>query len=276
MKRLTVGLSAVALLSAPTTPLAAAASLTREQLTQQCRPQMEAIIPGSISNLEAEVAEWQQVLKETPEVKDRGEPIIREDQQKIASLRADGIQGAAMRDMIDSYRQAGSKNSKAELRQALGEARKGSGPDAALAACILDAVLANLEGQPRKSMQPTNPIAVPPLRPTVVQEAHNPANDASQCLEPIAKHDFDRRGVRSIMGAVFRNACAYPVETQWCIGEDACSRGYGNVATLIAKHDSGFSFDPKADTITTVHWAACRHGFGYRPDLKGTLHYVCK
>lgn len=118
--------------------------------------------------------------------------------------------------------------------------------------------------------------AVPPLRPTKVLEAHNPANEASKCLEPIAKRDFKRRGVRSIMGAAFRNACAYPVEAQWCIGEGACSRGYGNLATVPAKRDFGFSFDGKADTITTVHWAACRKGFGYRPDFKGTLHHVCK
>lgn len=120
---------------------------------------------------------------------------------------------------------------------------------------------------------PARPTA---LRPTNVLEAHNPANDASKCLEPIASRDFKRRRVISAMGAVFRNVCSYPVETQWCIGERDCARGYSNLATMPAKGDRSFSFDGKANTITTVHWAACRKGFGYRPDFKGTLHYVCK
>lgn len=120
------------------------------------------------------------------------------------------------------------------------------------------------------------PVRPTALRPTKALEAHNPANDATKCLEPIAFRDFKRRHVSGIMGASFRNSCPFPVEAQWCIGEGACSRGYGNIATMPAKGDRGFSFDVKANTIATVHWAACRKGFGYRPDFRGTLQYVCK
>lgn len=125
---------------------------------------------------------------------------------------------------------------------------------------------------------------VPPLRPTAALEAHNPANEASQCLDLIIKRDFEARGVSTIMGAVFRNSCPYPIETRWCIG-GRCATGYDNLATVpnddIAterkESDFGISYDqPAPGTTTETRWAGCRNGFAYRPDFAGTLHYACK
>ena len=159
MKHLPVFLASV-LLAISYSPSAQAAPITYQRLTELCRPQMEAIIPGSISYLEAQVAEWQQALRESPVDKDRGELIIREDEQKIASLRVDGIEGAAMRDMINPTLQA--RSNKTELRKALAEARSASGPDAALAVCIVSAVLANLEGTSHPQNAGAKSAAVPP------------------------------------------------------------------------------------------------------------------
>lgn len=118
--------------------------------------------------------------------------------------------------------------------------------------------------------------AVPPLRPTAALETHNPANEASQCLELITKRDYKARGVSSNMGAVFRNSCAYPIETRWCIGADRCARGYDNLATMPASNDRGISYDAPAGTKIETRWAGCRLGFAYRADFAGTLHYACK
>lgn len=117
--------------------------------------------------------------------------------------------------------------------------------------------------------------AVPPLRPTVTFEDHNAANEASRCLELITKSDFERRGVSSTMGAVFRNRCAYPVETRWCIGA-SCARGYDNLATMPASKDRGISYDAPVGVKTETRWAGCRLGFVHRPDFAGTLDYACK
>ena len=118
---------------------------------------------------------------------------------------------------------------------------------------------------------------VPPLRPTVVSEAHNPANEASNCLEPIDASNYKARGVSSTMGAVFRNRCAYPVEAHWCIGADRCAKGYDNLATMPASADRAISYDPPSDgSKAMIRWGACRLGFAARPDLAGTLKYSCK
>ncbi len=261
-------------------PPVAAADLTTERLIERCRPQMEATIPGSITFLEAQVAEWQLALKETPEDKDRGEQIIREDQQKIASLRADGIQGAAMRDMIDPFRQAGSKNSKAELRKALSEARHAPGPDASLAACILDAVLANLEGTSQSAsaaaVAARSKTAIPPLRPTAVLEAHNPAGEATDCVRVIYKSDFKAEHVSSIMKAAFRNTCSRPVEVIWCTQTGDCKPGYTNLGTLLARKDRGFSYEPSVRG-SKVAYAACYNGFvPHQGELSKKLNHACK
>ena len=62
MKHLPVLLASV-ILAISYSPSAQAAPITYQRITELCRPQMEAIIPGSISYLEAQVAEWQQALE---------------------------------------------------------------------------------------------------------------------------------------------------------------------------------------------------------------------
>lgn len=128
----------------------------------------------------------------------------------------------------------------------------------------------------RPSPQGTG-TAAPPLRPTKVLEAHNPAHEASQCLELITKKDFKRRGIKSVMGAVFLNRCSYPIETRWCIGTDRCARlGYDNLATMPASNYRSISYDAPVGVKTETRWAGCRLGFAHRPDFAGTLNYACK
>jgi hypothetical protein len=118
--------------------------------------------------------------------------------------------------------------------------------------------------------------AAPQLRPTAKLEAHNPANEASGCLEPIDSTRYKAKGVSSTMGAVFRNICAYPVEARWCLG-DRCAHGYDNLATIPASGDRGISYDPPADgSRMRIRWVGCRMGFVHRADFEGTLQYACK
>lgn len=115
-----------------------------------------------------------------------------------------------------------------------------------------------------------------PLRSTATLEAHNPANEASDCLEPIDSSAYDARGVKSVTNAVFRNTCAYPVEARWCVGATGCAKGYDNAGTMPANADKSISYVPPSDGTKTIHWAACRNGFAYRADFAGTLQYACK
>lgn len=132
-------------------------------------------------------------------------------------------------------------------------------------------------GSNQSASGPGGGTTVPPLRPTATLEDHNPANEASHCLDLIVNRDFEARGVSSVMGAVFRNSCPFPVETRWCIGANRCATGYDNFATMPASNDRGISYDePAPGTTTETRWAGCRLGFVYRPDFAGTLDYACK
>lgn len=132
-------------------------------------------------------------------------------------------------------------------------------------------------GNNQSTSGPGGGTTVPPLRPTATLEDHNPANEASHCLDLIINRDFEARGVSSVMGAVFRNSCPFPVETRWCIGANRCATGYDNLATMPASNDRGISYDePAPGTTIETRWAGCRLGFVYRPDFAGTLHYACK
>ena len=324
MKQLFVIIAAVLSAGAGFSP--AAASLTREQLIETCRPQLQTFIQEILnepvrvevateddSDLVASDPEYAAMMKE--------EAAAREQNARDkANLRVNGLNDPFIFEMVDAmiaWAAAEKKPLSRKFRSEMADMKRemagvtdarglGSEMGAAVAGtCMVEAVVADIDGK----QLPTNTVGVSTtsqsasvaavearnkeaadaagaaeaagvpltqLRPTATLVAHNPANEASNCLEPIAKADFDSRGVSGIMGAVFRNSCAYPVETQWCIGDEACARGYGNLATMPANGDRGFSFDTKADTITTVRWAACRLGFGYRPDLEGTIQYVCK
>lgn len=232
-------------------PPVAAAGLTNAQLAEHCQPQLQTFASAMI----AEGSNPNEMKAGVDELTDTIRKSVYTSNKSVVQTQLTEIQ-----------------NGVASAKRPL----NGDNAAGLVVVCMMKALLA--EGQslskPGAAAPPT-PTS-PPLRLTKVLEANNPANEASQCLEPIANRDFKRRGVISNSGAVFRNKCAFPVETQWCIGGAACAQGYDNLATMPAKGDRGFSFDTKADTITTIHWAACRLGFGYRPDLKGTLQYVCK
>lgn len=287
MKGLIIG--AVFLAGLVTAP-PAAASLTREQLTQQCQPQLQTFI--------------QEVLNEplsedtTPEDSAEADRQMAEREQAArekASLRANGLNDPFVHQLVDGMRTEMPRASKAAIRKQLNDLKagmhgitngRGRGSETAMgfvALCLGEAVFADMEGRTSSKSQSAsaaavaaqNKAAIPPLRPTAVLEAHNPANEASQCLTLITKADFKRQRVSTTMGAVFRNSCAYPVEALWCIGA-RCSTGYDNVATMPAKGDRGISYETPAGVKTDTRWAGCRLGFAHRSDFAGTLHYACK
>ena len=329
MNRLFVIIAAVLSAGAGFSP--AAASLTREQLIETCRPQLQTFIqeilnePARVEvateeeNLDGVALDPEYVAMKKEEAATR-EQNARDNERDKANLRANGLDDPFILEMVDgiiTWAAAEKKPLSRKFRSEMADMKRemagitdarglGSEMGAAVAGtCMVEAVVADIDGKPLPtnasgvsttsqsasiaSVEARNKdaadaadaaevagVPLTELRPTATLVAHNPANEASNCLEPIARSDFESRGVSSIMGAVFRNSCAYPVETQWCIGDEACARGYGNLATMPANGDRGFSFDTKADTITTIRWAACRLGFGYRPDLEGTIQYVCK
>lgn len=106
--------------------------------------------------------------------------------------------------------------------------------------------------------------------------AHNPANDAHSCIVAIDKSGFAANGVRSVMGAVFRNKCAYPVDLVWCVspGTD-CNPGYSNLGTVAANSDRSISYD--SSRPGRINWAACRLGFTRNQgELSRRLQHACK
>lgn len=122
--------------------------------------------------------------------------------------------------------------------------------------------------------------AIPPLRQAVMLEAHNPANEATACVRGIRKPDFEEYGVKSVMGAVFRNQCPHPVDITWCTdGRGGCAKGYNNLMTLQASSDRGFSYDLPAPGVAfqKVKFGACRKGFvGHQGELSKKMTHSCK
>jgi hypothetical protein len=118
--------------------------------------------------------------------------------------------------------------------------------------------------------------AVPPLRPTLVQEAHNPAGEASDCVRVIYEEDFEVEHVSTTQKAVFRNRCSRPIEVSWCTLTDDCRPGYTNLATVPAKKDRGFSYEPSV-AGSKVAYAACYNGFvQHQSELSKKLLHACK
>lgn len=257
-------------------PPVAAAGLTNAQVTEQCRPQLERLVQYQIADQQEAMANSKRDAAQSPELREGLVEQIRVYNRDLAELRSKGIGQAENQAMINEIVHKLPGIGKAKIRQAIAEAKTYHDPTSIATACMMEAMLASIEGKPQRGA--ASGTAVPPLRATAVLEAHNPAADASQCLELITKRDFDAKGVRSNMGAVFRNKCNYPVETRWCIGEGRCSKlGYDNLATMPASGDRGISYDEGPKGVKTLtHWAACRTGFAHRPDFAGSLHYACK
>ena len=117
---------------------------------------------------------------------------------------------------------------------------------------------------------------VPPLRPTGTQEDHNPAGEAADCIRVIYTEDFEVEHVSSTQKAAFRNRCSKPVEVVWCTLTSDCRPGYSNLATVPARKDRGFSYEPSV-AGSKVAYAACYNGFvQHQGDLSKKLLHACK
>lgn len=122
---------------------------------------------------------------------------------------------------------------------------------------------------------PALAAAVPPLRPAVVQEAHNPAGEATDCLEAVFHPDFKARGIKSAMEAAIVNKCARPVIVTWCIEGWDCKPGYSNLGTVPAKNYRSVSFVYKGPTRLKL--AGCYNGFTPgQGELSKKLLHSCK
>ncbi len=129
---------------------------------------------------------------------------------------------------------------------------------------------------PAQAVQAGNGTAVPPLRPTITQEAHNPAGEATDCVRVIGKGDFEAEHVSTTQKAVFRNTCSHPVEVTWCTKTSDCKPGYTNLFTVPAKKDRGFSYEPSVRG-SKVEYAACYNGFvPHQGELSKKLTHACK
>ncbi len=118
--------------------------------------------------------------------------------------------------------------------------------------------------------------AVPPLRPTITQAAHNPAGEATDCVRVIYADDFDVEHVSTTQKAVFRNTCPHPVEVTWCTLTGDCRPGYTNLFTVPARKDRGFSYEPSVRG-SKVAYAACFNGFvPHQGELSKKLNHACK
>lgn len=148
--------------------------------------------------------------------------------------------------------------------------------------CETARLIAIIDGAPLRSAPASTPAALTTQEPVpslASPAAHNPAADASDCIQPIAKADFERLGVSSNQGAVLRNTCAFPVEVIWCLRGGDCRPGYSNLGTVPARADRGISYDPIVDSPVgdVIEWAACRDGFIQgQGELSRRLEHACK
>jgi hypothetical protein len=139
--------------------------------------------------------------------------------------------------------------------------------------CLNQQHLAKLEGKTKVGDKGT---AVPALRPTITQQAHNPAGEATECLDVIYANQFDVEHVSSTQKAVFRNRCSRPVEVTWCTVGDDCRPGYSNLFTVPARNDRGFSYEPSIRG-SRVEFAGCYNGFvPHQGELSRKLLHACK
>jgi hypothetical protein len=99
-----------------------------------------------------------------------------------------------------------------------------------------------------------------PLRPDTKSKDHNPAHNATDCIQIYHEAEMKARGMKSILRSMMVNSCAYPISVQWCVvgdqrGPGDCNPGYTNLADLPAKGGRGIDSDNQA-----VRYAACRFG----------------
>lgn len=124
----------------------------------------------------------------------------------------------------------------------------------------------NPEGSSGDSTAPLSAI-----RRDTKSKEHNPAHNASTCIQVYGPADMKARGLKSIMRSMLLNACPYSVSVIWCVepgnGRPGdCTRGYSNLADLSAAGQQGSSRGIDADG-QQVQYAACRlgPGMGFQP-----------
>lgn len=143
--------------------------------------------------------------------------------------------------------------------------------------CYNKQILAHRNGTAeRKASSSATAGPPPPLRQTVIEDAHNPGGEASDCVRVIYAADFEVEHVSTTQKAAFRNRCSRPIEVTWCTMTDDCRPGYTNLATVPAKRDRGFSYEPSVHG-SKVAFSACYNGFvRHQGELSKKLLHACK
>lgn len=153
MKRLLTLLAAAPLMLVFAPP--AAASLTREQLTEQCRPQLQTMVQEILNEPPAE----ETTIEDDPQYAAEQAASREQNARDMASLRANGLNDPFVHQIIDEMRTAGASQGKAGLRKGLTDMKqqmdgitdaRGLGPDVgvgAAAICLAEAILADLGGK---------------------------------------------------------------------------------------------------------------------------------
>ena len=98
--------------------------------------------------------------------------------------------------------------------------------------------------------------SVPPLPPTTALESHNPANEASQCLEVIFHDDFEARDVRSSMR--WCSATVAAIGSKRCGASGRAARALDNVGAVEANADRPISYSTLGGKAPLIRGVGCR------------------
>jgi hypothetical protein len=119
-----------------------------------------------------------------------------------------------------------------------------------------------------------------PIKPDTKSTEHNPAHNATNCIQIFHEAEMKARGLKTIMRSMMVNNCPYPISVLWCVVGDQrragdCNPGYSNLADLDARGGRGIDSDYQG-----VHFAACRLGknMGFQPvekDPRQPFRFSC-
>ena len=247
---------------------AAAYPLTSPHIPAACNAQLETYLRSTEKELEQTAALRRSERDPDPEMQRLMTEEADRVAKQLASFRANGANDPEFAEAWAYRAKVLPSASVAELQQGLAELREVDSPANRLDISVLETALAAKTGGSAAPV-PT------PLRPTVMQEAHNPAGEASDCLEAIFHPDFVARGIKSNMEAVIRNKCARPVSVTWCVKGCDCKPGYANLGTVPAGGYHPVSFVYKGPT--RIEFAGCYNGFTRdQGELGRKLLHACK
>lgn len=179
--------------------------------------------------------------------------------------------------MIDGLLQAYVGGSPEQLREEAKNLAGATNDMDKFVACAIDSLLS--PGQAVAPL-PASPSAdVSSVRVAASESnAHNPANDAKQCIEAIFRPDFKARRVHSNMGAALRNDCDFDVEVLWCAQGVNCNPGFSNLVRVAGKSDRGISYEapPAGSKAGRIMAASCRNGFvRTQYKLSPSMQFAC-